>query len=104
MESVSSASAAEELNAQSEVLRESVGKLRALVGGHAAAQAASASGSRYGAPISPVAWPGNAGARQATQRPVPALGMARPNRSLGSIPMPDPSSDGSIDGSFRKFS
>ncbi len=99
-----SASAAEELNAQSEVLRESVGKLRALVGGHAAAQAASASGSRYGAPISPVAWPGNAGARQATQRPVPALGMARPNRSLGSIPMPDPSSDGSIDGSFRKFS
>jgi methyl-accepting chemotaxis protein len=99
-----SASAAEELNAQSEVLRESVLKLRALVGGHAAAQAAAAAGSRYGAPVSPVAWPGNAGARQAMQRPVPALGMARSNRSLGSIPMPEPSSDGSIDGSFRKFS
>ena len=99
-----SASAAEELNAQSEVLKESVGKLRALVGGHAAAQAAMASGSRYGAPISPAAWPGNAGARQATQRPVPALGMGRSTRSLGNIPMPEPSPDGSIDGSFRKFS
>jgi methyl-accepting chemotaxis protein len=98
-----SASAAEELNAQSEVLKESVNKLRVLVGGQAAAQAAMAASSRYGAPITPMPWNANSGSRQATPRPVPALGVARPNRSLSSIPMPEPSPDGSIDGSFRKF-
>ncbi len=103
-----SAAAAEQLDAQAEMMKGLVGRLRALIsGGSAAASNAneSAAGSppaRYGRPIKPTVSPA-----VARNRPAPAAAAISGSRmhALGNIPMPEPrDGDGEAGGgSFRNF-
>lgn len=104
-----SAAAAEQLDAQAEMMKALVGRLRALVSGGSAsasnaADAAGAGGSaRYSRPIKPTVPSATARNRPA---PAPAALSGSRMHALGNIPMPEPrDGDGEAGGgsSFRNF-
>ena len=104
-----SAAAAEQLDAQAEMMKALVGRLRALVSGGSAsasnaADAAGAGGSaRYSRPIKPTVPSATARNRPA---PAPAALSGSRMHALGNIPMPEPrdgDSEAGGGGSFRNF-
>ena len=105
-----SAAAAEQLDAQAEMMKTLVGRLRALISGGSASNARDAVGAgtsaRYSRPIKPTVAPAAARNRPApAPAPAPAAISGSRMHALGNIPMPEPrDGDGEPGGgSFRNF-
>ncbi len=106
-----SAAAAEQLDAQAEMMKTLVDRLRALISGGAASESVSnardaagaGTSARYSRPIKPTAAP--AAAPRSRPAPAPAAISGSRMQALGNIPMPEPrDGDGEPGGgSFRNF-